>query len=60
MVENFFLWIYVHQGHAHNSKHKYVEKYIIIITIICDHECRQRKKRMSRWLRVKILIDTFN
>ena len=46
---------------THNSKHKYVEKYIIIIiTVICDHDAVNAKKLMSRWLRVKILIDTFN
>ena len=45
---------------THNSKHKYVEKYIIIITIICDHDVVSAKKHMSRWLRVEILIDTFN
>ena len=43
MVENFFLWIYVLLGHTHNSKHKYVEKYIIIITIICDHDAVSAK-----------------
>ena len=50
-----------------NSKYKYVEKYIIIIIIICDHDTvsakqqqQQQQLGMSRWLRVKILIGTFN
>ena len=62
MVENFFLWIYVPQGHTHNLKHKYVdvEQYIMIYYYYLWSWCRQRKKRMSRLLRVKILVDTFN
>ena len=36
--------MFIIKGHTHNSKHiKYVEKYIIIITIICDHDAVSAK-----------------